>query len=84
MGAAVDDFGGFINHVRKYVVSSTLPDPTWTNTSVVRAALPRGVDVPVAPGQLVDVQERRAAPGLRAGLSRSLSGPSSPCTSSSL
>lgn len=30
-----DDFGGFINHIRKYVVSSTLQDPAWTNTSVV-------------------------------------------------
>ena len=30
-----DDFATFINRVPKYVVSSTLRDPTWTNTRVV-------------------------------------------------
>lgn len=30
-----DDFGGFINNVQKYVVSNTLTDPEWKNSTVV-------------------------------------------------
>lgn len=30
-----EDFGPFINAIDKYVVSSTLVDPTWENTTVV-------------------------------------------------
>src|SRR5215218_4811101 len=30
-----EDFGGFINNVQKYVVSNTLTNPGWKNSSVV-------------------------------------------------
>lgn len=33
--AGVDEFSDRMNGIKKYVVSSTLQDPSWTNTSVV-------------------------------------------------
>ncbi len=30
-----DDFGGFINNVQKYVVSNTLTNPEWKNSTVI-------------------------------------------------
>ena len=33
--ASADDYATFINDVPKYVVSNTLSEATWTNTSVV-------------------------------------------------
>jgi dihydrofolate reductase len=34
-GRAGDEFADRMNGIRKYVVSSTLTDPEWTNTSVI-------------------------------------------------
>jgi len=33
--SADEPFSGYINSVRKYVVSSSLTDPSWTNTTVL-------------------------------------------------
>ena len=48
-GHAEDDFGPFINTIPKYVVSSTLSEATWTNTTLVTG------DVA---GQLRDIKAR--------------------------
>jgi dihydrofolate reductase len=32
---AADDFGTFINPIKKYVVSNTLTEATWTNTTLI-------------------------------------------------
>ena len=46
-----NDFGAFINRVPKYVVSNTLRDATWNNTTIVSG------DVA---GQLRDIKDRTA------------------------
>jgi dihydrofolate reductase len=33
---STDEFAGYFNNIRKYVISSSLEDPTWNNTTVVR------------------------------------------------
>jgi len=40
----IQPFAGFINSVEKYVVTSTAPERTWANTTVVNGALSEFVD----------------------------------------
>jgi len=47
--AATDDFGSFINSVPKYVVSNTLGEATWSNTTIVSGDVAR---------QLQEVKDR--------------------------
>jgi dihydrofolate reductase len=39
----IEPFASFINGVEKHVVSSTTPEPTWTNTTVIDGGLPEFV-----------------------------------------
>ena len=40
---AADDFGPFINAIPKYVVSNTLREPTWRNTTVISGDVAAGI-----------------------------------------
>ncbi len=51
-----EDFGGFINSVQKYVVSNTLTDPEWKNSTVISGdVLGQLRDLKSQPGKNINI-----------------------------
>ncbi|MDQ2652461.1 MAG: dihydrofolate reductase family protein, partial [Chloroflexota bacterium] len=51
-----EDFGGFINNVQKYVVSNTLTNPVWNNSTVISGdALGQLQDLKAQPGKNINI-----------------------------
>ena len=51
-----EDFGGFINNVRKYVVSNTLTDPDWNNSTVISGDVTEQLrELKAQPGQNINI-----------------------------
>ena len=59
VSAEEDPFAGFVNNVKKYVVSSTLESVTWNNTEILRGGADLATEInqiKAQPGKAIYVQ----------------------------